>query len=72
MAFRTKIIGIILILLGAMPFLLKIEAIGSFFEKYIFLNWLTPGEVIYQIVVILLGVLLLVRFRARLEATPRY
>ena len=46
MKIKEKIIGIILIILGALPFLLKIDKIGAFFLKYKFLTYLTPGEII--------------------------
>jgi hypothetical protein len=68
MAAKEKIIGLVLILLGAWPFLLKIEAVGSFFSQYKFLEVLTPGEIVYQIVLIVLGVLLIWRIKSRVEA----
>ena len=71
MAMKTKLIGLLIILLGAWPFLLKIEAIGVLFESYKFLDVLTPGEVVYQIVVIVLGALLLWTFRPRVAVEAR-
>ena len=36
---RVKLIGFIIIILGALPFLLKIDSIGAFFAKYKFLSF---------------------------------
>ena len=63
MAFKEKLIGLILIVLGAWPFLLKIEAVESFFSAYKFLEMLTPGEIVFQVALIVLGVLLVLKFR---------
>jgi hypothetical protein len=60
---RGKLVGIFLVLLGAWPFLLKIDKISNFFSAYKFLEYLTPGEIVYQGVLIILGVLLLWRVR---------
>ena len=68
MAFKEKVIGLILILLGAWPFLLKVETIGSFFSSYSFLEVLTPGEVIYQVALVVLGVMLLVSLKAKVAS----
>lgn len=65
MGAKEKLIGFVLILLGAWPFLLKIESVGSFFAGYPFLNALTPGEIIYQIIVIGLGVLLFIKMKPK-------
>lgn len=56
---KEKLIGFVLIAVGALPFLLKIDVIGSLFESYQFLNWFIPGEIWYQVLIIVLGVLLL-------------
>ena len=66
MGAKEKLIGIVLILLGAWPFLLKIESIGNFFAEYKFLTVLTPGEIVYQIAVVVLGVLLVWRVRTHI------
>ena len=63
MGFKEKVIGLVLILLGAWPFLLKVEAVGTFFAKYKFLEVLTPGEIVYQVAIIVLGALLIWRVR---------
>ncbi|MFA5174234.1 MAG: hypothetical protein WC438_03560 [Candidatus Pacearchaeota archaeon] len=59
MGAKEKIIGLIIIILGAWPFLLKISSVNTFFSTYKFLSVLTPGEIIYQIVIIVLGILLI-------------
>ncbi len=69
MVFRNKVIGVILILLGALPLLLKIKSIGDAFASSGFLSWIVPGEIIYQIVIVVLGLLLLIRFRTSIEST---
>ena len=67
MAFKEKVIGLVLIILGVWPFVLKIDAIDKFFASYAFLKWLTPGEILYQIIIILLGVLLIWRIKSKVE-----
>lgn len=67
MAFKEKLIGLILIIVGLFPFLLKIQAIGDAFSKYTFLSYLAPGEVIYQIIIAVLGILLIWKPRRRVE-----
>jgi hypothetical protein len=65
MGLRNKLIGFILILLGVWPFLLKIDAVEEFFSSVKFLEMLTPGEVVFQVVLIILGILLIWRVRPR-------
>ena len=67
MGIKNKLIGFILIILGVWPFLLKIEAVGTFFASYKFLEMLTPGEIVYQIALIVLGVLLIWSLKAKVE-----
>jgi hypothetical protein len=67
MAFKEKVIGLILILLGAWPFVLKIEAVKNYFAAYTFLEILTPGEIVYQLAVIVLGVLLIWNVKTRMQ-----
>jgi len=64
MAFKEKLIGLILILVGALPFLLKISAINSLIGGYAFIM---PGQTLYQAVVIILGLLLLIKLPSREE-----
>jgi len=68
MAIKNKFIGLILIIIGVLPFLLKIENIATAFAKYKFLELLIPGEIIYQIIIISLGILLIYTVRPRIEA----
>jgi hypothetical protein len=66
--FRGKVVGMLLILIGAWPFLLKIEQVGKFFSEYKILEYLVPGEIVYQAILILFGVMLL--WRVRVVAEP--
>jgi len=59
MAMKEKLIGLILIIIGILPFLLKIKSISDSLAKYTFLSYLVPGEIIYQLIIIALGVLLI-------------
>ena len=59
MVVKQRLMGIILIIIGILPLFLKIEAIKTSLSQYTFLTYLMPGEIIYQIVLILLGILLL-------------
>ncbi len=63
MAFKEKLIGVLLIAMGILPFLLKIESINKAIGKYTFI---LPGEYLYQIVIVILGLLLLVRLRQQI------
>ena len=65
MAFKEKIIGVVLIVLGALPFLLGIESINTSLQNYGIATLLNPGEIIYQVIIIILGALLLIRLRGR-------
>ncbi len=56
MTAKEKLVGIILIVLGALSFLIKIGQIKDILAPY---PWILPGEIIYQIVIIALGALLL-------------
>lgn len=67
MALKEKLIGLILIIAGLFPFLLKIESLGNLFTKYTFLSYFAPGEIVYQIILIALGILLIWNFRRRVE-----
>jgi len=64
MALKEKFIGLILIVLGVLPFLLKIEKINSVFSK---ISFLIPGEIVYQIIIIILGILLIWKLKTRPE-----
>jgi hypothetical protein len=65
---RGKFIGVFLILLGLWPFLVRVDSVGKFISSYKFLSFFAPGEMVYQIVLIVLGVLLL--WRVRVVAEP--
>jgi len=57
MTFKEKLVGLLLIILGAYHFLLKITSINTVLGKY---TWLLPGQAVYPIVIILLGAFLLI------------
>ncbi len=58
MRFKEKLVVIVLIIIGALPLLLKIKSVADSFAKYTFLSWLVPGDFFYQLIIILLGVIL--------------
>ena len=59
MQIKEKIIGVILI---------KIDKISTAFTSSKFLSYLMPGEIVYQIILIILGILLIWTMRSRFEA----
>ena len=59
MSGKEKLVGIIIILAGAFPLLMKLESFSTLITKYPFLSYVQAGEPVYQIIIILLGVLLL-------------
>ena len=63
MGFKEKLIGIILIVIGALPFLLKIDSISNVFTGNTVLSYIIPGEIVYQLIIIILGILLVWRSR---------
>lgn len=63
MTLKEKGIGLILIIVGALPFLLKIETIKDSIPG--FLIGLIPGEPIYQGLLVILGLLLFFSLRPR-------
>ncbi len=67
MRIKEKFIGMILIIIGALPFLLKIQTISKLFEKNTFLSLIAPGEIIYQILIIILGILLIWTIKPKIE-----
>ena len=64
---KQKFIGVLIIIIGALPFLLNVEEIGNFFSQYILLSYLTPGEIFYQAIIIVLGAWLIIRIKPRME-----
>lgn len=67
MTAKEKIIGFLIILLGAYPFLLKIQNINSVLGKY---TWLAAGAMGYQIILILLGLFLIIE-KKKIEVEKR-
>lgn len=71
MAMKNKLVGLILIIIGILPFLLKIQSISDSLAKYKFLSYLVPGEIIYQIIIIALGAWLIWTVKPRIESYRR-
>ena len=71
MPLKEKVIGLIIVIFGALPFLTNIPQITGAIEKYAFLKTIVPGSLPYQIIIIALGISLIwtlkpqVRVRAR-------
>ena len=59
MRFKEKFAGILLIVIGALPLLLKIKSFSDAYSKSTFLTWLVPGDFFYQFVLIALGIILI-------------
>jgi heme/copper-type cytochrome/quinol oxidase subunit 4 len=55
---KSNIIGFILIILGVLPFLTGIQFVGEYTTKY---PYLLPGQIAYQVVIIVLGVILIIK-----------
>lgn len=64
---KEKVIGLVLIVLGVWPFLLKIRAVGDYFAQYGFLTALTPGEIVYQVAIIVLGLALIWTIKPKVQ-----
>ena len=58
MTAKEKFIGIIIILIGIFPFLLMISSVNTALGKYALI---LPGGIIYQLIIIILGVILILR-----------
>jgi len=69
MTMKHKFIGLILIIIGVLPFLLKIQSVSDALTKYTFLSYLVPGEIVYQIIIIALGILLIWTVRPKVVPT---
>ena len=67
MRFKEKLIGIVLIIIGALPFLLKIKSISDFFTQNKVLSFIIPGELVYQIIIIVLGALLIWTLKSKFK-----
>ena len=55
MILKAKLAGMILIIIGVLPFFLNIEKFSAFFDKYSFLSFVLPGGIGYQILIIIIG-----------------
>ena len=68
MGAKEKLVGIILLIVGIFPLLMNITSISDSLKQYTFISYLNAGGYIYQIVLIILGVLLL--YTPRPKAYP--
>ena len=59
MGAKEKLVGIILVIVGAFPLLMNITSISDSLKQYTFISYLMAGEPIYQVIIIILGALLL-------------
>lgn len=58
--FMEKVVGVILIVLGAIPFLLKIKTVAAGAAKLTWVSWFSPGNYVYQILIILIGLFIII------------
>ena len=65
---KEKLIGIILIIVGAFPLLMNITSFSDSLKPYSFVSYLNAGGYIYQIIIIVLAALLLYSPRPRAYA----
>jgi len=66
MGFKEKLIGVLLIALGALPWLLKVETINNTIGDYAAL----PGTSMYQTIIIVLGLFLLIKIKHKVHVEP--
>jgi cadmium resistance protein CadD (predicted permease) len=67
MTSKEKIVGLLLLIVGAYPFLLKISSINAVLGKY---AWTLPGQWLYQTVLIVLGLFLFIE-KKKTAAIPQ-
>lgn len=63
MPIKHKLIGFIIVMVGILPFLTTVPPIATAIEKYKFLEAIVPGSIIYQAIIILLGIALLLKLK---------
>jgi len=68
---KSALIGIVMIIAGAFPLLLNIASIKASLTSYTFLSYVQAGQPVYQIIIILLGVLLLWNPKPKAYGYPR-
>lgn len=56
--FKEKIVGILLIIIGLFPLLNGIKPVADSLSKYTWLSFFNSGGVVYQFVIVVLGVIL--------------
>lgn len=67
---KSALVGILMIIIGAFPLLLNIASIKASLAPYSFLSYVRAGQPLYQIIIIILGVLLLWNPRPRSYGYP--
>ncbi len=67
---KSALIGIVVIIVGAFPLLSNIASIKASLASYPFLSYIQAGQPLYQIIIILLGVLLLWNPRPKAYGYP--
>jgi len=65
---KELVIGISLLILGAYPFLLNISGFETWISDSSFLSTLLPGEWLFNIILIVMGILILIK-RIHLRTT---
>jgi hypothetical protein len=70
MGAKSGLVGILMIIVGAFPLLLNIASIKNSLASYSFLSYIQAGQPLYQIILILLGVILLWNPRPRAYGYP--
>jgi hypothetical protein len=68
---KEKLVGILLIIVGAFPLFMNVKSISDSLSKYSFITYLAAGGYVYQIIIIVLAVLLLYTPRPRTYYPPR-
>jgi len=63
MPIKHKFIGFIIVIIGLLPFLTKVTPIATAIDKYTFLAAIVPGSIIYQAIIVILGLSLIWRFK---------
>ena len=72
MGFKEKIVGVLIVVMGAWPFILMITSVKDFVTRNPLLNYLSPGQPAYQIILIVLGAFLLWSPKPRMQQQQNY
>ena len=71
MTFKEKLAGIVLVALGLLPLLLKVESISKSVSTNSWISYIVPGTIFYQIIIIAVGILLVITIRKK-KSAPRF